>query len=169
MSDDQTPRWAMPMLHPGQAQKEMTHNEALIIADFLIAGIVEGSAGAPPVDDPAPGAGWIVAASANGDWTGQAGRIAFWSGGGWRFVDPVPGMALWDRAAAQVIRLGAAGWEAGQWRGHVIDEAGNRVTGDRQPAISNPVGGTVIDHEARAAITNLLAAARTYGMIGSAE
>ena len=35
-----TPRLSLPTLIPGQAQKELFHNEALQVLDFLVAGAV---------------------------------------------------------------------------------------------------------------------------------
>ena len=41
MTDPQTDRFALPLLQPGQAQKEMFHNEALAALDLLIQPAVE--------------------------------------------------------------------------------------------------------------------------------
>lgn len=40
MQSPQTPRYKLPLLAIGQAQKELFHNEALILLDFLIHPIV---------------------------------------------------------------------------------------------------------------------------------
>ncbi len=37
-----TPRLSLPFIVPGQAQKELFHNEALQLLDVLVAGAVEG-------------------------------------------------------------------------------------------------------------------------------
>src|SRR5690606_17821307 len=56
-------RFALPMLLPGQAQKELFHNEALTVIDTAlhptVAGIVSDPPGAPDV-----GASWIVGVAA---------------------------------------------------------------------------------------------------------
>jgi hypothetical protein len=43
---------------------------------------------------------------------------------------------------------------------------GQIVLRERQPAIPNPAGGTVVDSESRAALEAILDALRTHGMIG---
>ena len=40
---DGTPRWALPFLFAGQAQKEMFHNEALVRIDALVHGIAQSA------------------------------------------------------------------------------------------------------------------------------
>ena len=40
MSDDSTARLALPFLAPGQAQKELYHNEALSRLDLLVQTVV---------------------------------------------------------------------------------------------------------------------------------
>ena len=89
MSDGSTSaRLGLPLLAPGQAQKEMTHNEALAAIDLALAASVRAvGLDAPPLS-PTPGESWIVGASPTGAWAGQAGALAGWTAGGWRFVRP---------------------------------------------------------------------------------
>ncbi len=90
---DATPRWSLPLLFAGQAQKEIFHNEALMLVDALLHGRVESADLGTPPTDPAVGQCWIVAAPAEGAWSGEAGTIACWTEGGWRFVAPRAGSA----------------------------------------------------------------------------
>ena len=91
---DATPRWSLPLLFAGQAQKEIFHNEALMLVDALLHGRVESAdLGAPPTD-PAVGQCWIVAAPAEDAWGGEVGSIACWTEGGWRFVAPRAGLRM---------------------------------------------------------------------------
>lgn len=46
---------------------------------------------------------------------------------------------------------------------------GMKVVGAKQPAISNPAGGTVIDIEARDVLNQLLTAMRSHGLIAQNE
>lgn len=52
---DQTARFALPYLAPGQMQKELFHNEALLTIDALLCPVVEGEASAAPPSTPAIG------------------------------------------------------------------------------------------------------------------
>ena len=139
-----TARLDLPLLAVAQAAKEMTVNEALTLLDAAMQPVVEGEAGAPPTS-PTPGQGWLVSSGATGAFAGHADAIAVWTAGGWRFVTPFEGMAVWRRDIGVVARMGSSGW---------FSEA----------AISAPSGGSMIDIEARAAITMILARMRDCGM-----
>lgn len=145
---DVTPRFALPLLAAGQAQKEVTHNEALILIDALAQPIVESAALATPPTSPVSGQAWLVAAAPTGAWAGHAGAIALWSEGGWRFVAPIEGMRVVARGTGLVLRRGAAAWES-------------------SAAISTPTGGGVVDSQARTAIASILAALQQGGIIAT--
>jgi hypothetical protein len=83
---DLTARFALPLLHAGQAQKEMTHNEALLALDILLHPEVEALGENQPPPAPSAGQCWIVGDAPIGAWAGQADRIAAWSPAGWRFL-----------------------------------------------------------------------------------
>jgi hypothetical protein len=93
-------RFALPFLQPGQAQKEVYHNEALALLDIAVQAAVQSADVAVPPDSPATGSCWIVAAGATGAWAGRSGTIAGWTSGGWRFVEPSEGMQVWNVATA---------------------------------------------------------------------
>ena len=58
---DMTPRFALPFILPGQAQKELFHNEALVRIDLALHPAVEGAPAAAPPADPEEGRCWVVA------------------------------------------------------------------------------------------------------------
>ncbi|MDX3900217.1 MAG: DUF2793 domain-containing protein [Sphingobium sp.] len=167
MSDDQTARWALPLLHAGQAQKEMFHNEALALIDMLLHGVVESADLNAPPAAPALGQGWIVGAGATGAWAGRAGAIAGWTAGGWRFVTPREGLSMIvaDRGHAMIHEGGA--WLDGPLRADGLHVGNNRVVGAQAPAIADPAGGSVADAEARAALAAILEALRGHGLIAA--
>ncbi len=92
-------------------------------------------------------------------------KIAGWTGGGWRFLQPRAGMALWHVAGGYRIRHDGSNWIAGIETAVALEIAGDQVVGGRQPAIPDPAGGTIIDSEARTALAAALAAMRTHGLI----
>jgi hypothetical protein len=162
---DTTPRFALPFILPGQAQKELFHNEALARIDLALHPAVEGPPAAEPPAAPVEGECWIVAADAAGDWSGRDNKLAMWTESGWRFLAPPPGTSAWNKAAAVPLQ-----WDGDQWRegdlacsGLLVD--GVRVVGARQPGVASPSGGTIIDVEARAAIMALTAALMSHGLI----
>lgn len=161
---DLSPRFALPLLIPGQAQKEMFHNEALASIDAALHAVVEGTQAIPPMT-PAPGQAWIVGVGAGGAWLGHVGQLASWTVGGWRFIVPPESMTVWDKAAGLSRRWSASGWSDGAVAASKLMVGGQQVVGTRQPAPPSPSGGTVIDAEARAALLAVTVALRTHGLI----
>lgn len=161
----ETGRWALPLLDAGQAQKEMTHNEALATLDLLVqAAVVAVGVDTPPVS-PTVGQCWIVGAAPTGQWAGRAGALAGWTAGGWRFAGPREGQTAWSIADGCDVA-----YTGGQWRvGRIIATAvvidGVPVVGPRRPAIPGPAGGTVVDTETRAVVAQVLAALAAHGLI----
>lgn len=149
MPQTATARHALPNLFVGQAQKEITHNEALARIDALLHAAVQATLAAPPASlgEESDGLCWLIAPSATGAWAGRSKQIARWSGGSWRYLLPTEGMTMWH--------------VADQVRYFYID--GAWVSSG---AIANPADGTVIDVEARAVIVAILGHLRGSGSIG---
>lgn len=157
-------RFALPFIMPGQAQKEWFHNEALARLDVLVQAAVEEVTAAVPAA-PADGQCWIVAANAGGTWSERAHQIAAWTSGGWRFLAPRPGTAVWNKAEGLWIHWNGNGWSDGTLPVAAISVNGAQVVGARQPAVLSPSGGTIIDAEARSALAQVIVALRTHGLI----
>ncbi len=163
----QSDRLKLPLLAAAQAQKEVTHNEALTLADIAVQAVVQSVA--PPTIPTAPLAGqcWIVGASPGGAWAGQAGAIAAWTSGGWRFVAPFQGMTVWSIADGVMVRRTASAWTVGALTAATLTVGGQQVVGSRQPRVSGPSGGTTVDIQARAAIAAILAGLETHGLFSA--
>lgn len=158
-------RFGLPLILPGQAQKELFHNEALALIDAALHAAVEGAPQALPPAEPEEGACWLVAAGASGAWAGRDGSLAAWTSGGWRFIAPQAGMSVWDKAAGFFRRWSGTEWTAGEVPAARIVIGGRQVVGARQPGVPSPSGGTIIDAEARAAIEAITVALRSHGLI----
>lgn len=161
-----TARFQIPMLVAGQAQKEFFHNEALERISMLLCPVVEGVPQAQPPQSPAIGTCYLVATGGTGDWAGQDSSVACYSAGGWRFVAPIEGVSVLSRSSGETLQWRSGSWEAGIARVQEVRIDGQTVLRGRQPAIQNPTGGAVVDSENRAAVTAILGALRTHGMIG---
>lgn len=116
---DTSPNLALPYIAPSQAQKHVTHNEAIRALDALVQLAVQDRDRVAPPADAADGDRHIVAAPGSGLWAGHDGEIAAFQDGGWAFFLPRPGwlayvfdearMLVWDGAAwADFVAQGAA-------------------------------------------------------------
>ena len=163
---EQTARFKIPLLSPGQAQKEFTHNEALERIAALLCPIVEDVPRDAPPADPSIGACYLVAAGGSGDWAGKDGAIACFTAGGWRFIEPVEGVIITAQSSGEPLQWRSGTWEAGISRCQEVRIGGQTVLRGRQPDVPDPAGGTAIDNECRVALTAVLDALRTHGIIG---
>jgi len=160
-------RFALPLILPGQAQKEAFHNEALTVLDAALHAAVEAAPLAAPPDDPEPGRSWLVGDDATGAWAGRDGSLASWTAGGWRFVSPVPGMLVWNIDLGCWLHWSGTGWSDGSLPATALVIGGEQVVGPRLPDVPSPSGGTTIDAEARAAVDALIATLKSHGLIES--
>lgn len=163
--NEETPRLGFPLLANGQAQKEVTHNEALVLMDALIQPIVQAVGPSAVPATPQPGQCWIVGNGAGGAWAGHDNAIACWSEGGWRFVPSREGMSAWCLADGLPARRLEDRWVVGQIDAAFIQVDRKQVLGARQPAIPNAAGGAVIDAEVRVTVTAMLTMLRAHGLI----
>lgn len=145
----ETGRHQLPLLAVSQAQKEVTHNEALVLIDALLHMVVEDALSIPPLlTDDDIGRCWLITGTPSGPWQSKSDQIAVWIGGSWRFVIPQEGM--WVRnisANTYSVHVG------GQW---IV-----------APATPNPTGGNVVDVEARLAIGAILHYFRLIGIMAT--
>lgn len=116
MQDDVSANLSMPLLMPAQAQKHVTHNEALLVLDALVQLTVLDRDLAFPPSEPIAGQRHIVPAGAGALWGGPDHAVAVFDGVAWQFHPPQPGWRAFVLAEdGEVI------WQEGGWQG-----AGNR-------------------------------------------
>ena len=162
---EKTARLSLPLLAPGQAQKEMVHNEALQRLDCIAAACAQELPRDDPPASPAEGACYIIGGSPTGDWTQHAEHLAVFTGAGWRFVAPIPGLSVREATSGKEATYTPAGWVIGEIHGSRVLIDGNQVIGPRQPAIPGPAGGATTDAEARLVLGAILTALRQHGLI----
>ena len=149
MASLETGRHRLPLLAVSQAQKEITHNEALVVIDALLHPAVEGVLfAAPLVADVDIGRCWLIETAATGIWATHKNEIAIYVGGGWRYIVPTDGMRIWNRSSERhLFRID------GQWAD--------------VPSVPNPTAGSVVDVEARTALTAILQYFRLIGVLAT--
>ena len=110
MPDDQTPNLKLPYIMAAQAQKHVTHNEAIRALDAIVQLAVISRAIAQPPASPVNGQRYIVAASASGVWAGQNGKIAAFQDGAWIFLAPSAGWVAWVGDEAKLYAYDGTSW-----------------------------------------------------------
>jgi len=167
MSVEATARLDLPLLAPGQAQKELFHNEALAMIDMAVHASVRAVGAVVPSEDASEGDCWILGDAPVGEWAGYAGFLAGWTAGGWRFVAPRDGMAVWDQSGSLTVRHNGGRWSVEDVHARSLVIGDHQVVGAQQPAIAAPATGAVVDTEARATLASVLDVLRTHGLIGT--
>jgi hypothetical protein len=105
---DLSPRLALPFILPAQAQKHVTHNEALTRLDLLTQLTVMAFGATQPPSLPGEGEIWALGPGASGAWAGHDGDLAAWIGESWQFITPDPG---WRAASGGDLRI----WTGSAW------------------------------------------------------
>lgn len=99
----------LPYLEAAQAQKHVTHNEALDVLDALIHLTVADRHLASPPLGAVEGDRYIVADAAADDWAGQEDAVAIYQADAWVFHAPRRGWLAWvEDEAALLIWTGSA-------------------------------------------------------------
>jgi hypothetical protein len=105
-----TNRLALPIIDAAQAQKHVTHNEALVDLDALVHLSVKArNVLAAPIS-PAEGDRWLVGANATGAFAGRANAIAAFDNGGWALLTPRAGWRAFVEAENLLLVFDGANW-----------------------------------------------------------
>jgi len=107
-----TANLGLPFIDGGQAQKHVTHNDALQILDDIIQiAVLDRTITVPPTA-PSSGERHIVAAGATGAWAGRVNAIAVWESNAWRLISPKIGWLVWSVADNAVLVFNGSNWGA---------------------------------------------------------
>ena len=107
---DQTANLALPYIATAQAQKHVTHNEAIRRLDAFVQMVLESATATAPPATPDAGARWFVPSGAGGAFAGQEGRIAAFEAGVFDFLDPRPGFLAFIRDEGRLALYDGAAW-----------------------------------------------------------
>ena len=138
---------SMPYLMPAQAQKHVTHNEALRVLDALVQLSVESRVLTVPPALPPEGGRYLVASGASGPWAGQEGQIALYEAGGWQFLTPRPGWLLHDRATGDMLVFDGSTWAALRAATDQLAGLGVNTAADPVNRLSVAAPATLLSHE----------------------
>ncbi len=105
-----SPRLELPYLMPSQAQKHITHNEALELLDAIVQLTLVSIGENTPPGAPQSGEAHGVGEAPTGAWAGHSGQIAVWRGTGWQFLTPRAGWRATNLAKAVPCRFDGTAW-----------------------------------------------------------
>ena len=137
---------SLPFIQPAQAQKHVTHNEALRLLDLLVQPVVADRSLTQPPALPVEGERHIVAAGGLGVWAGHDGEIALLVDGGWQFVAPQPGWQAHVLAETVGVTYDGAAWVAQAETALQVAELGVGATPDATNRLSVAAPATLLNH-----------------------
>lgn len=143
-----SPNLTLPYIQPAQAQKHVTHNEALRVLDALVQLAALDRDLASPPGSPANGDRYIVATGASGAWSGHDLEIAAFQDGAWTFYPPLEGWIAWVADENAALAYDGSAW--------ITLSAGGGGGGG--PSL-NPATGGLVGINATADTTNRLSLA----------
>lgn len=140
---------SLPYIQGGQAQKHVTHNEAIRVLDTIVHLCVRDQVQAPPADA-VDGDRVIVADGAVDVFEGYAGKIAMFEGGAWTFVSPRKGWVAYDATLGQQVVFDGVGWQrVGGTGGSVTstDQLGINTAADTTNRLAAAADATLLTHD----------------------
>jgi Protein of unknown function (DUF2793) len=136
----ETPNLDLPYIMAAQAQKHVTHNEAVRALDAIVQLSVRDRDLTAPPGSPADGDRHIIAAGATGGWATHDGDVAAYQDGTWMFYAPRAGWVAWIADEAKLCAWDGSGWVAAL----LVDPATGYVgIGTASPAVALDVDGPV--------------------------
>ncbi|MCH9806958.1 MAG: DUF2793 domain-containing protein [Alphaproteobacteria bacterium] len=149
---EETDHLRLPYLIAAQAQKHVTHNEALRALDAIVHLAVDDRDLTAPPASPSDGERYLVAASATGDWAGHDGEIAAFQDGAWMYYSPKEGWIAWVSDEDAAIAFDGTNWVAlssGGGGGSVNPTplVGVNATADTTNRLSVSAPATLLSHE----------------------
>lgn len=105
-----TTKYGIPEIIVGQAQKEVTHNEALAYVDTLLKNPLTGENTTTPPVSPVEGELHTIGTSATGVWVGQDGNVAAFINSVWIFFAPFTDLVFYSSVSNNFIIYNGVTW-----------------------------------------------------------
>ncbi len=143
---DTTPILQLPYILPSQAQKHVTHNEAIRVLDVLVQLAVTARNISEPPASPSQGDRYIVAAGASGAWAGKVGQIALYENGAWQFFVASEGWTAWVTSEQVLASYNGAVWVSQADAPLSVGQLGISATADANNRLSLSSPATLLNH-----------------------
>ncbi|MFA3920785.1 DUF2793 domain-containing protein [Ruegeria hyattellae] len=141
-----SPNLELPFLQPSQAQKHVTHNEALRRLDIVVQLRLQQTGASVPPAQAQEGDIHGLGTGATGAWAGQDGMLAAWLDAAWHFVAPQTGWRAWDMAGDQMVIWDGTGWTALQPELDELDRIGIGTSADATNRLAVQAPATLLSH-----------------------
>lgn len=139
---------SLPLIQPSQAQKHITHNEAIQVLDAVVQLVVIASDQSAPPQSPQTGDRYIVAAAGSGAWAGHDGDIAVYTGVTWIFITPLPGWSAQVLTPKGALLFDAVqGWQSAAPTLETTPQLGINATADQTNRLSLSAPATLLNHD----------------------
>jgi hypothetical protein len=153
-------RLSLPLIQANQAQKHITHNEALLQLDILVQLVIDGFDAITPPTEPSEGQVYAIGAGAAGDWAGYAkGDLAAFVNRGWMRITPLRGwhgwslsegaLRVWDGGAWALVATGGGGGAPAGGGGvpETVERIGVNAAPDANNRLAVSSDATLLSHE----------------------
>lgn len=129
-----TTRLKMPLITEAQAQKHITHNEALYMLDVFVNGVLKSVTTATPPATPTEGDAYFLPAGTTDIWAPYVGFIAHYVNGQWYFYETPSNIVLYIEDQASDMRYDGAEWliVGGGGKTYIDIAGGNQTLTDQQ-------------------------------------
>ena len=107
---DNTPNLGLPYIMAAQAQKHVTHNEAINNLDVLLQlSVLDRDLTVPP-GAPINGDRYIPAPGSTGEWSGKDPQVAAYQDNAWIFYTPKEGWRCWVADENMLVAYDGSSW-----------------------------------------------------------
>ena len=137
----------LPFIIPSQAQKHVTHNEAISAIDTLLQLAVVSRTNTLPPGDPAPGDRYIVPVDATGEWSGKAGMVAAWQEAAWTFHAPKAGWLAYCIEEDRMLVHDGSHWVPLKAFASIPPQVGINTTADAVNRLAVAAPASLFTHE----------------------
>lgn len=142
-----SPILGLPYIQPSQAQKHVTHNEAIRTLDGIVQlTLTEIDATTPP-GVPQSNAVYALGAGAGGAWAGHDFELAFWRDTAWHFLPPLEGWLAWNKADSTFRVWHSSTWERPAGETDNLASIGINTTADLTNRLSVKSDATLLTHD----------------------
>ncbi len=143
---DQTPNLRLPYIAPSQAQKHVTHNEAIRALDALIQLVVIDRALTEPPLEPEEGDRHIAGPAASGFWSGKDNQVAAWQDRAWTFFPPQDGWYAWIMTERKFVVFDETIWTEVKTGTNPVRSVGINTIADETNRLSLKSSASLFDH-----------------------